>query len=87
MELEPDEIKSVVTRLKRAHGHLATVIRLLEEGAQCEDALIQLAAVNKAISRGGYALIATGLHKCLADGEPLEGEELKRIEKLFLSLA
>lgn len=87
MELAPEDIKAVITRLKRANGHLATVIRMLEQGAQCDDALIQLAAVNKAISRGGYALIATGLHQCLAEGQPLDGTEVKRMEKLFLSLA
>lgn len=66
MKLEPEEIKAIITRLKRANGHLASVIRMLEEGAECEDALMQLAAVNKAVGRGGYALVATGLQKCLA---------------------
>lgn len=86
MQLEPDEIKAVITRLKRAHGHLATVIRMLEEGAECEDALTQLAAVNKAISRGGYALFATGLQHCLDNGG-LDTSDAKKMEKLFLSLA
>ena len=48
MQLDADDVKAVTTRLKRAHGHLASVIRMLEEGAECEDALTQLAAVNKA---------------------------------------
>ena len=86
MQLEPDEIKAVTTRLKRAHGHLATVIRMLEDGSECEDVLTQLAAVNKAISRGGYALVATGLQHCLAEGGPDSGDS-KMMEKLFLSLA
>ena len=86
MQLEPDEIKAVTTRLKRAHGHLATVIRMLEDGSECEDVLTQLAAVNKAISRGGYALVATGLQHCLADGGP-DSVDSKKMEKLFLSLA
>lgn len=86
MKLEPEEIKAVVTRLKRANGHLASVIRMLEEGAECEDALTQLAAVNKAISRGGYALVATGLQRCLTDGG-LDSDATKKMEKLFLSLA
>jgi DNA-binding FrmR family transcriptional regulator len=86
MQLEPDEIKAVITRLKRAHGHLAYVIRMLEDGSECEDALTQLAAVNKAISRGGYALVATGLQHCLADGGP-DSVDAKKMEKLFLSLA
>ena len=86
MQLEPDEVNAVILRLKRAHGHLATVIRMLEEGAECEDALTQLAAVNKAISRGGYALVATGLQHCLTHGGP-DTVDAKKMEKLFLSLA
>jgi DNA-binding FrmR family transcriptional regulator len=86
MRLEPDEIKTIITRLKRANGHLASVIRMLEEGSECEDALTQLAAVNRAVNRGGYALVATGLHRCLAEGGP-EGVDTKKMEKLFLSLA
>ena len=85
MYLEPTDVAAVTTRLKRANGHLASVIRMLEEGSDCEAALTQLAAVNKAISRGGYALVATGLQQCLREG----GDDLDvaKMEKLFLSLA
>lgn len=86
MRLEPDEIKSVITRLKRANGHLSSVITMLEEGSECEDALLQLAAVNRAISRGGYALVSTGLQHCLADGGP-DSVDAQKLEKLFLALA
>lgn len=86
MRLEPDDTKAIITRLKRANGHLASVIRMLEDGSECEDALTQLAAVNKAISRGGYALVATGLQQCLEQGGP-DSVDAKKMEKLFLALA
>ncbi len=86
MKLDQDEVKPVITRMKRAHGHLATVIRMLEEGADCEDALTQLAAVNKALSRSGFALVATGMQACLRDEGP-DGVDTARMEKLFLALA
>ena len=86
MRLEPEETKAIAARLKRANGHLASVIRMLDEGTECEDALTQLAAVNKAISRGGYALVATGMQRCLVDGGP-DSVDTKKMEKLFLSLA
>ena len=86
MQLEPEDTKAIITRLKRANGHLASVIRMLEEGSECEDALTQLAAVNKAIARGGYALVATGLQQCLTAGGP-ESVDSKKLEKLFLALA
>ncbi|WP_280362775.1 metal-sensitive transcriptional regulator [Nocardia wallacei] len=86
MRLEPENVKAVTIRMKRAHGHLATVIRMMEEGADCEDVLTQLAAVNKALSRSGYALVATGLQQCLTTGGP-DSVDTKKMERLFLSFA
>ena len=86
MHLEPAEMKPIITRMKRAHGHLASVIRMLEEGSECEDVLTQLAAVNKALSRSGFAIVTTGLQQCLANGD--EGDvDIAKLEKLFLALA
>jgi len=87
MQLEPDDIRHIITRMKRANGHLASVIRMLEEGAECEDALTQLAAVNKAISRSAYAVVATGLRQCLTEGGGPDSVDVQKLEKLFLSLA
>jgi DNA-binding FrmR family transcriptional regulator len=85
MDLEPTEIKPIVTRMKRAHGHLGSVIRMMEDGADCESVLTQLAAVNKALSRAGFAIVATGLQQCLADED--SDVDLAKMEKLFLALA
>lgn len=88
MDLEPSEIKAIITRMKRVNGHLASVIRMMEEGSDCESVLTQLAAVNKALSRAGYAIVATGLQQCVAeDGTGLHGARAKKMEKLFLALA
>lgn len=87
MELEPEEMKAVILRMKRAHGHLAKVIQMLEEGSECEDVLTQLAAVNKALSRSGYAIVATGLQRCLTEGDGADGVDIAKMEKLFLALA
>jgi DNA-binding FrmR family transcriptional regulator len=89
MDLEPRDIKPIITRMKRANGHLASVIRMMEEGSSCEDVLTQLAAVNKALSRAGYAIVATGLQQCLtdADSDGVDGVDVKKMEKLFLALA
>ena len=88
MDLEPTEIKAITTRMKRAHGHLGSVIRMMEEGSDCESVLTQLAAVNKALSKAGYAIVATGLQQCLTENDgDLDGVDVKKMEKLFLSLA
>ncbi|MEV0287036.1 MULTISPECIES: metal-sensitive transcriptional regulator [unclassified Kribbella] len=85
MDFEPDEIKPIITRMKRAHGHLGSVIRMMEEGADCESVLTQLAAVNKALSRAGYAVVSTGLQRCLTDEN--SDVDAAKMEKLFLALA
>ncbi len=88
VDLEPTEVKAIITRMKRANGHLASVIRMMEEGSDCESVLTQLAAVNKALSRAGYAIVATGLQHCLADNDgDLASVDVQKMEKLFLSLA
>lgn len=86
MELDPREMKKVSNRLRRAHGQLAAVIRMLDEGADCADVVMQLSAVSKAIDRAGFAVISSGLKQCLADEEHGEADA-DRLEKLFLSFA
>lgn len=87
MELPAEDMKAVIVRMRRAHGHLASVIRMIEDGADCEAVLTQLAAVNKALSRSAYAIVTTGLQHCLTDRDALAGDEVKKMEKLFLTFA
>lgn len=87
MQLDAATTKPLVTRLRKAHGHLATVIRMLEEGEDCEQVLTQLAAVTKALTRAGFAVVASGMEQCLAEGRDTDGAQRARMERLFLSLA
>lgn len=86
MELHPNEVKGCVSRLKRASGQLSAVIRMLEEGRDCQDVVTQLAAVSKAIDKAGYSLIVTGLKQCLIADPSGENLDIQKLEKLFLSL-
>ncbi|WP_121253078.1 metal-sensitive transcriptional regulator [Nocardioides ferulae] len=87
MQLDPSDMTAIINRTKRAAGHLAKVIRMMEEGNDCEDVLTQLAAVSRALDKTGFALVATGLQQCLAEGDGLDSVDVKKMEKLFLSLA
>lgn len=87
MQLEPGSTKAIALRMKKAHGHLARVIAMLEDGAECDAVLTQLAAVNKALSRSGYVMVATGLQQCLEAGDGIDSVDAKKMEKLFLALA
>lgn len=87
MELDPQDMTSVINRIKRARGQLDGVLRMLEEGRECEDVVTQLAAVSKALDRAGFAIVATGLQQCLASADGGSDMDVKKMEKLFLSLA
>ncbi|MFF9222043.1 metal-sensitive transcriptional regulator [Streptomyces viridosporus] len=90
LDMAADELKSVLNRLRRAQGQIAGVIRMIEEGRDCEDVIMQLAAVSRALDRAGFAIIATGLQHCMAAEGQVDGDRDRmraRLEKLFLSLA
>lgn len=86
MQLDAEAMKPVINRIKRAQGQLAGVVRMLEEGRECEDVVTQLAAASKALDKAGFAIVATGLQQCLAEGGT-DTLDTKKMEKLFLSLA
>jgi DNA-binding FrmR family transcriptional regulator len=87
VELKPDEMGAVVNRLRRAQGQIGGILRMIEEGRDCKDVVTQLAAVNRALDRAGFAIIATGLKQCLSESDEQNSVDIQTLEKLFLSLA
>ncbi|SPB14117.1 Copper-sensing transcriptional repressor CsoR [Caballeronia novacaledonica] len=63
----------VVKRLKRAEGHLRSVIAMIEEGRACVDIAQQLQAVESAISNAKTTLIHDHIDHCLE--QSLRNEE------------
>ena len=88
MQLDDDAVKTAVTRLRRAEGQIGGVIKMLQEGRDCEDVVTQLAAVSRALDKAGFSIVASGLKQCLSapEGEQTDVDSAK-LEKLFLSLA
>ena len=62
-----EETQNVVNRLSRAIGHLEGVKKMVEEGRDCGDVLIQLAAVRAALNRAGQILLKDHIEHCVAD--------------------
>ena len=87
MKLPAEEMEPIIKRLRRAQGQIGGVIRLIEEGRDCEDVVMQVAAVSKALDRAGFAIIATGLKQCLSESGDVDSVDTQKMQKLFLSLA
>ena len=59
--------KAVVNRLARAIGHLEKVKRMVEEGYDCTEVLIQLAAVRSALDNTGKVILQDHMRHCMVD--------------------
>ena len=57
----------IIKRLKRANGHLQSVIAMIEDGRDCVVVAQQLYAVEKAVSEAKKTLIRDHLDHCLND--------------------
>lgn len=68
MRMQHESHPDVLKRLKRAHGHLASVIAMLEEGRPCVDLAQQLHAVESALTNAKRELIHDHIEHCLGDG-------------------
>ena len=80
--------KSVMNRLSRAIGHLTAVRTMVEQGRDCAEVLIQLAAVRSAINKTCELILKDHLEHCIVDavktGDMEALEELKRAVELLM---
>ncbi|MDP1712641.1 MAG: metal-sensitive transcriptional regulator [Candidatus Nanopelagicaceae bacterium] len=82
-----EQLAAITKRLKRAHGQMGAIIRMLEEGRSCEDVVTQMSAVGKAINTAAITLISASLKECIESEEADTEVITARLQKLFLSFA
>ena len=77
-----EHTRLVVNRLSRAIGHLEAVRKMAEEGRDCTEILIQLAAVRGALTSISRVVLKDHMEHCVADamkhGDCSALEELNR---------
>jgi uncharacterized protein len=76
----------IIARLKRAHGHLASVIQMIEAERPCVDLAQQLHAVEKAIANAKRELIQDHIDHCLEDAAGQNGRGTKAALAEFKTL-
>lgn len=57
--------KEVLNRLAKAIGHLQKVKQMVEDGEDCSDVLVQLAAVKSALNSTGKVILKDHLEHCI----------------------
>ena len=72
--------KAVINRLSRASGHLESVKRMVEDGKDCSEVLIQLSAVIAALNSTGKVILKDHMEHCIVDA--VESGDREAIENL-----
>lgn len=67
--------KTVINRMNRAIGHMEAVRNMVEDGRDCSEVLIQIAAVKSAINNIGKLILQDHIRHCVVDAVENEDEQ------------
>lgn len=74
------DTKKILNRMSRAIGHMESVKKMVEEGKDCSEILIQLSAVRSAINNVGKIILQDHINNCVVDA--VETGDKKILEDL-----
>lgn len=72
--------KKIINRMSRAIGHAESVKRMIEEGKDCSEVLIQIAAVKSAFNNIGKLVLKDHINHCIV--EAVENNDKAVLEEL-----
>ena len=75
------ETKAVLNRLSRAIGHLESVKRMVEDGRDCTEVLVQIAAVRSALSSTAKVILKDHLEHCVSDPDHSDADQLAALNE------
>ena len=83
-----EHTKAVLNRMSRAIGHLSSVKKMIEDGRDCSEVLIQLSAVKAEIASVSRVILKDHVDHCIVHAVKNNDEEavaqlLEAIDKLI----
>ena len=75
-----ENTRAVINRLSRAIGHLESVKKMVEDGRDCSEVLIQLSAVRSALNNVGKVILQDHIQHCIVDA--VEHDDREAIDAL-----
>ncbi len=73
----------VLNRLRNVKGHIAGIERMVEEGSECGNVLIQLAAIRASVEKIGVYILENNAVECLMQGTDAKSEDKEKVEKVI----
>lgn len=74
------QTKAILNRLSRAIGHLESIKKMVEDGRDCAEVLIQLAAVQSALGAASRVILKDHIEHCIVDA--VETGDEQALDKL-----
>lgn len=75
------QTKAVINRLSRAIGHLESVKRMVENGRDCTEVLMQLAAVRSALNSTAKVILKDHLEHCITNAGEGDTDQLNALNE------
>ena len=75
-----ENTRAVLNRMSRAIGHMESIKTMFEDGRDCSEVLIQIAAVRSAINNIGKIILEDHIRHCVVDA--LETGDQKVLDDL-----
>lgn len=57
----------IKNRMKRIEGQVKAVLRMMEEGKECKDVVVQMSAARNALDRALAVVVSSNLEQCVRD--------------------
>lgn len=79
--IDEQEQAKLLARLRRVHGQVGGILKMVEDERYCVDILIQIAAARSALNKVAQLLLESHVDTCVADAIE-HGNAQQRREKL-----
>ncbi|MCP2520617.1 metal-sensitive transcriptional regulator [Candidatus Aminicenantes bacterium AC-335-A11] len=77
--------EELIIRLKKIEGQIKGVLKMIEEGRDCDEILIQVASLRSAVNKIGVIILENYLKMCInkINKEKMDFEEIENFFEIF----
>ncbi len=78
--------KNIITRLRTLKGHISGIEKMVEENKNCDEVLVQIAAIKSSIHKIGMIMVEEHALDCLLNPEGKDVMDKEKVEKVIKTL-
>ncbi len=82
---DQEQKKKIINRLKTIKGHIQGIENMVESNKNCDEILVQVAAVKQSIHKVGLAIMESHASQCFVEEEKMDKEKMEELIKLIFN--